>query len=59
MTNTVRKYGDKQEQILLENMEINRNKYIQKIVERLVEVPHFLREIEIVKEMHEKNIPGP
>ena len=28
MTNTVRKYGDKQEQILLENMEINRNKYV-------------------------------
>jgi hypothetical protein len=38
---------------------INVNKYIERIVERLVEVPHFLREIEVVKEMHQKNIPGP
>lgn len=38
---------------------INVNKYIERIVERLVEVPHLLKEIEIVKEMHERNIPGP
>lgn len=28
-------------------------------MEKLVEVPHLMREIEVVKEMHEKNIPGP
>lgn len=38
---------------------INVNKYIERIVERLVEVPHLLKEIEVVKELHERNIPGP
>lgn len=38
---------------------INVNKYIERIVEKLVEVPHLLREIEVVKEMHERNVPGP
>jgi hypothetical protein len=38
---------------------INVNKYIERIVEKLVEVPHLMREIEVVKEMHERNIMGP
>lgn len=28
-------------------------------MEKLVEVPHLMREIEVIKEHHERNIPGP